>query len=103
MNRGFTLVELLAIILILALLALVAASSVGNIVRDSKEKPIVCIELSKDYKCIIQAKAKFNGRLPKNLYSFVKKWCKTNNINYDKCYDLKYYKNEGGDLVESID
>ena len=73
------------------------------VVRDSKEKPIVCIELSKDYKCIIQAKAKFNGRLPKNLYSFVKKWCKTNNINYDKCYDLKYYKNEGGDLIESID
>ena len=40
-NKGFTLVELLAVIIVLAIIALIGFSQVGKVIQTSKEKAAV--------------------------------------------------------------
>lgn len=57
------------------------------VVRNKKGHPLVCIELSGDYKNIKQAKYFGNGRLPKEEYNFVMNWAKEHKFKTD-IYDL---------------
>ena len=46
-NKGFTLVELLAVIIVLAIIALIGFSQVGKVIQTSKEK--AAVESARNY------------------------------------------------------
>lgn len=67
------------------------------ILRNKENIPIVCIELSSDYKTIYQAKFFANGRMPQKEFDFVHQWVKNNKIKIatsDLDFPLKENKKE---------
>lgn len=83
-KKGFTLVELLAVIVVLALLMVVAASSIGSALDNSKKKSLV-------------SEAK---KLYTNITSEAKSLAMTNTLTSDNI--TKVYKGKDGDFKYDV-
>ena len=93
-NSGFTLVELLAVIVVLSIIALIGFSSVGNII-DSSKTSVDKLTIKEYAKAVDQAVFLYEMNNSDKVINIDQEWI-TNNVKFEKstvqCERIKYDK-----------